>query len=125
METKRRARMNRRIAAQALGCALALAFETPTHAFRIKTDGELTLNYDNHELVSGLVKVGHDLDLRYRNFGFFGRVLYFYDAAIDRKDGLPAEAKKRLRGDFELYDAFVRGQWEPGGRRLDARAGNQ
>ena len=92
---------------------------------RSPNEDDGNLNYDRHDLVSGLVKVGHDLDLKYRNYGFFGRVLYFYDAAIDRKDGLPPEAKKRLRADFEVYDAFVRGQFDLGGRRLNARAGNQ
>jgi hypothetical protein len=92
---------------------------------RSPNEDDGNLNYDKGELVSGLVKVGHDLDLKYRNFGFFLRVLYFYDAAIDRKDGLPPEAKKRLRADFEVYDAFVRGQFDLGGRRLNARVGNQ
>ena len=87
-------------------------------------DGNLA--YDRRDLVSSLVKVGHELDLKYRNFGFFGRLFYFYDAAIDRKDGLPPEAKKRLRADIELYDAFVRGQFDvAGGRNLNVRIGNQ
>ena len=92
---------------------------------RSPNEDDGNLNYHKGELVSGLVKVGHDLDLKYRNFGFFARVLYFYDAAIDRKEELPPEAKKRLRGDFEIYDAFVRGQFDLGGRRLSARVGNQ
>jgi hypothetical protein len=93
---------------------------------RSPNEDDGNLNWDRNELVSGLVKVGHDLELRYRTYGFFGRVLYFYDWAIDRKDNLPPEAKKRLRGDFELYDAFAFGQWDvAGGRRLNARLGNQ
>ena len=92
---------------------------------RSPNEDDGNLNYGKGDLVSALVKVGHDLDVRYRNLGFFARVLYFYDAAIDRKDALPTEAKKRLRGDFELYDAFFRGQFDLGGRRLSARLGNQ
>ena len=92
---------------------------------RSPNEDDGNLNYAKGDLVSGLLKVGHDLDLKYRDFGFFARVLYFYDAAIDRKDGLPGEAKKRLRGDFELYDAFFRGQFDLGGRKLAARVGNQ
>ena len=92
---------------------------------RSPNEDDGNLNYDKGDLASALVKVGHDLDVRWRNLGFFARVFYFYDVAVDRKDGLPPEAKKRLRGDFELYDAFVRGQFDLGGRRLSARAGNQ
>ena len=92
---------------------------------RSPNEDDGNLQYGKGDLVSGLVKVGHDLDLKYRNWGLFARVLYFYDAAVDREDGLPPEARKRLRGDFELYDAFVRAQFAPGGRRLNARVGNQ
>lgn len=92
---------------------------------RSPNEDDGNLNYDKGDLVSALFKASHDLDLRYRNLGFFARVLYFYDAAIDRKDGLPAEAKKRLRSDFELYDAFVRGVFDLGGKKLAARIGNQ
>lgn len=92
---------------------------------RSPNEDDGNLNYDKGDLVSALAKVGHDLDLKYRNLGFFARVLYFYDAAIDNKDGLPPEAKKRLRADLELYDAFFRGQFDVGGRRLAARVGNQ
>ena len=86
-------------------------------------DGNLA--YDKGDVVSALVKVGHELDVKYGRFGFFGRLFYYYDAAIDRKDGLPPEARKRLRDDIELYDAFVSATFEPGGRKLAARAGNQ
>ena len=92
---------------------------------RSPNEDDGNLNYGKHDLVSALVKVGHDLELRYRNYGFFGRVLYFRDEAIERKDGLPDEARKRLGADIELYDAFFRGQFDVGGRKLNARVGNQ
>jgi hypothetical protein len=38
------------------------------------------LNYDRGDLFSGLTKVTSDLSLSFGDFGFFGRVLYFYDA---------------------------------------------
>lgn len=92
---------------------------------RSPNEDDGNLNYDKGDLASALLKVTHEVDLKYRRFGFFGRVLYFHDAAIDRKDGLPPEAKKRLRSDIELYDAFVKGQFDLGERRLSARIGNQ
>lgn len=37
------------------------------------------LNYDKHDLTSGLVKVFSDLELSYNDFGFFGRIYAFHD----------------------------------------------
>lgn len=37
------------------------------------------LNYDKHDLTSGLLKITSDLELSYGNFGFFGRVYAFHD----------------------------------------------
>ncbi len=83
------------------------------------------LNYGRGDNVSSLFKATHDLDLSYRNFGFFSRVLYFYDDAVTRKSNLPAETHKRLDNDAQLLDFFVRGQFDLGGRNLNARLGNQ
>ncbi len=41
-------------------------------------DGDL--NYGKYDLVQAVVKVTQDLTLNYKNFGIFGRWLYFYDA---------------------------------------------
>ncbi|MDF2760783.1 MAG: hypothetical protein K0S99_3418, partial [Thermomicrobiales bacterium] len=40
------------------------------------------LNFDKGDLTSLAANVTHELDVTWRNFGFFGRVFYFYDAAI-------------------------------------------
>ena len=40
-------------------------------------DGDL--NYDKGDLFEAPVKVTSDLDIKWRDFGFFGRLLYFYD----------------------------------------------
>ncbi len=37
------------------------------------------LNYDKHDVFSGVVKATQDLTLTWRDFGFFARWLYFYD----------------------------------------------
>ncbi|MFN7835709.1 MAG: DUF1302 domain-containing protein [Burkholderiaceae bacterium] len=92
---------------------------------RSVNDDDGNLNYGRGDLVSSLVKATHDLDLSYRNYGFFGRVLYFYDDAVARKDGLPPEAHQRLDSDIRLLDAYARGRWDLGGRALNARLGNQ
>ncbi|MDR3418801.1 MAG: DUF1302 family protein [Nevskia sp.] len=41
-------------------------------------DGDL--DYGKYDLVQAVVKVTQDITLNYKNFGFFGRWLYFYDA---------------------------------------------
>lgn len=92
---------------------------------RSPNEDDGNLNYDKNDLVSGLFKVTHDFDLKYRDFGLFLRGLYSYDAAINNKDGLPNEARKRLKDDAQLLDAYVRGRWDVGGKRLNARLGNQ
>ncbi|MGH8540066.1 MAG: DUF1302 family protein [Stenotrophobium sp.] len=37
------------------------------------------LNYNKHDLVSGVSKISQDLQLKFGNFGFFTKALYFYD----------------------------------------------
>jgi hypothetical protein len=83
------------------------------------------LNYDRGDLVSSAVKVTHDLEFDYRNFGGFLRASYFYDDAIWNKDALSRAARDEAGRDAEILDAFVRGRFEVGGRDLNLRAGRQ
>lgn len=88
------------------------------------------VNYDRGDLVSSLFKVTHDVDLNYKNFGAFARVLYFYDHAIQNKDFDPNLAdqrtiRNRLGHDYEIFDAYVRGSFNVAGRNLNVRAGKQ
>src|SRR5438128_7331142 len=54
---------------------------------RSPNEDDGNLYWDKGSAVSSLVKMVNELDLKYGNFGLFGRVLSFYDAAIDRKEG--------------------------------------
>lgn len=105
---------------------------------RSLNDDDGNLNYDSGDLVSSLFKVSQDLGLKYQNFGLFARALYFYDFAANNKSDCPAtsfpvscdrglvpEAKRRLRGDVQFLDAYVHGQFDVAGRRLNARLGKQ
>ncbi|MBA3506638.1 MAG: DUF1302 domain-containing protein [Betaproteobacteria bacterium] len=92
---------------------------------RSVNDDDGDLNYDRGDVFSTLFKVTHELDLKYRNFGFFTRLLYFYDHAVERKDELSSIAKSRIGSDFEFLDVFFRGQFDVGGRNLTVRAGRQ
>jgi len=40
-------------------------------------DGDL--NYNKHDLVSAVGKITQDLSLKYKDYGFFAKALYFYD----------------------------------------------
>lgn len=105
---------------------------------RSVNDDDGNVNYDAGDLVSSLLKVSHDLGVKYKNFGVFTRALYFFDSAIHDMDDCPAasfpvecarglvpEAKKRLGDDAQFLDAYVYGQFDVGGRKLNARLGNQ
>lgn len=82
------------------------------------------LNYDKG-LISNAIKVTHDLDVDYENFGAFVRGSYFYDFVNNDKAGLTKQAKDKVGKDIQLLDAYVRGSFELGGRPLDLRLGNQ
>ena len=86
-------------------------------------DGDL--NYDKNDGISGAVKVTHELELKYRNFGFFTRGIYFYDHVANNKDKLGPIARQRTVNDAKLLDAYVRGSFEIGERKLNVRVGNQ
>ena len=87
-------------------------------------DGDL--NYDRGDLVSGLVKVTHEFDVKYGNYGVFLRGYYFYDYAASRnKEELGPLADDRLINDVKLLDAYGRASFDLGGRTLNVRAGNQ
>lgn len=89
--------------------------------------------YDRGDVVSALFKMTNELELSYRNYGFFARSLLFYDTAIRSKattdaatrPGLTPEAKNRLKDDARLLDFYVSGQFDVAQRQLNARVGRQ
>jgi hypothetical protein len=87
------------------------------------------LNFDKGDLTSLSAKVTHELDLNWRNFGFFGRVFYFYDAAImdidPERTEFTSEAKDAAGRDLELLDAYATGDFMAASRPLSVRFGNQ
>lgn len=87
-------------------------------------------NYERGDLVSSLFKMSNDISLDYKNFGAFVRVLSFYDHAIQNKDFDPLRAdqrtiRNRLGHDYEIYDAYVRGNFAIGDRGLNVKLGQQ
>lgn len=92
------------------------------------------VSYKRGEQVSSLFKMTNDLDLNYRNFGAFVRVSSWYDSAIQSKsfdnkhpNGRVSERtiKDRLGHDYEILDAYVRGQFQIAGKSTNVRAGRQ
>lgn len=87
-------------------------------------------NYERGDLVSSLFKMTNDVSLDYKNFGAFLRVLSFYDHAIQNKDFDPNRSdqrtiRNRLGHDYEIYDAYVRGNFDVAGHGLGVRVGKQ
>lgn len=83
------------------------------------------LNYDQGDPFSSMLKATHELDLNYRNFGFFGRAFYFYDFSNAERAELGSHATERVGRDLKLLDAYVRGTFELGDKNLQIRLGNQ
>ncbi|MEO8104048.1 MAG: DUF1302 domain-containing protein [Betaproteobacteria bacterium] len=83
------------------------------------------LNYHNREIVSSLIKGTHELEIKYRNYGFFTRGSWYYDRAAADKDELGPKAHSRLRRDVVLLDAYAYGRFDFGGQKSAVRVGNQ
>ncbi|WP_082968740.1 DUF1302 domain-containing protein [Perlucidibaca aquatica] len=87
-------------------------------------------NYERGDLVSSLFKMSNDLELNYKNYGAFFRVASFYDHSIQNKDFDPLRSdqrtlRNRIGHDYEILDAYIRGSFNVGSRKLDVRAGKQ
>lgn len=76
-------------------------------------------------LISNVLKVTHDLDINYKNFGAFMRGTYLYDPHNNNKAGLSQAAKDRVGKDADLLDVYIRGSFDVKGKALDVRVGSQ
>jgi hypothetical protein len=83
------------------------------------------LNFDKHDPISSIIKVTHEFDLVYQNYGFFARGFYFYDHVGSEKDELGRKAKDLTGSEVELRDTYLRASYNPGGRALNLRLGSQ
>ncbi|MBT8071216.1 MAG: DUF1302 domain-containing protein [Gammaproteobacteria bacterium] len=83
-------------------------------------------NYpDGGDLISNTIKLTSELDLRYKNYGAFGRFTAFYDFQNAGKDFLSDEADKRIGKDVRLLDLYIWGENMVGERFLNWRVGRQ
>ncbi len=83
------------------------------------------LNYRNGETVSSLAKATHELEIKYRDWGYFMRGYYYYDHAANNKDELGPQAHDRMGSFSYLLDAYLYGRFDLGGHKSAVRVGNQ
>ncbi len=86
-------------------------------------DGDL--NFDSSKAFANIVKATVDTEVKWRNFGFFGRGSAYYDFDLNDSDKLGPVGRKRLGKDVVGLDGFVYGAFDLGGRNLNVRIGRQ
>lgn len=70
-----------------------------------RDDGNI--KYDKGDAFSNAFKVTSELEMTWRDWGFFSRASYFYDFENSGRDDFVKEAKEKVASDFRLYDAFL------------------
>jgi hypothetical protein len=110
------------------GCQTSLGFTN-------FDDGDL--NYDTWDVFANTYKATVDVELAWRNYGGFFRGSVFYDLATMATDTARTDlARESLYTSsafrsgvagmgYQLLDAYLYGNFEPAGRPLEIRAGNQ
>ena len=86
-------------------------------------DGDL--NYDKGKAFSNAVKATVDVEVKWKNFGFFGRGTAFYDFENADNNKLGPTAQDRVGKNVTGLDGFVSAAFEPWGKNLRLRAGRQ
>jgi hypothetical protein len=83
------------------------------------------LNFDKNKPFANLVRATSDLEVKWRNFGFFGRGTAFYDFGLHDSDKLGPTGRDMLGRNVVGLDGFVSAAFEPMGKNLRIRAGRQ
>ncbi len=76
------------------------------------------LNYDKNKAFANIAKATTDVELKFGNFGFFGRGIAFYDFENADNDKLGPTAKDRVGKNAKGLDGFVTAAFEPMGKNL-------
>lgn len=113
---------------------------------RSVNDDDGNFGFDSGDLVSGVAKATHDLELKHGNFGLFSRFSYFFDHTAseadrlgDRLNAAGLATRDRVLGQYELgdrgierleqegdlLDLFVFGRFNLGERQVAVRFGKQ
>ena len=83
------------------------------------------LNFESSKPFANILKATVDAEVKWRNFGFFGRGSAYYDFDLHDSDKLGPVGRKRLGKDVVGLDGFVYGAFDLGGRNLNVRLGRQ
>jgi hypothetical protein len=83
------------------------------------------LNFDKGKAFYNLARVLEEVEVKYRNFGFFGRGVAYYDFDLHDSNKLGPEGRRRLGQQVLGLDGFVYGAFEPAGHTTRLRAGRQ
>ncbi len=87
------------------------------------------LNYDSGDLFSNVVRFTSELELSYKNLGFFGRTTGLYDFEVEHGDtartDLSPEAKSKVGTRIRLLDLYGWYNFEIGESPGEIRVGNQ
>jgi hypothetical protein len=86
-------------------------------------DGDL--NFDKGKAFANILKATSDLELKWRNFGFFGRGTAYYDFDLHDSNKLGPTGRDRLGENVVGLDGFVFANFSPMGKTLRLRAGRQ
>jgi hypothetical protein len=86
-------------------------------------DGDL--NFEKNRPFANVIKATTDVEVKWRNFGVFGRGTAFYDFDLHDSNKLGPTGRDRLGKNVIGLDGFVYGSFEPMGKNLRVRAGRQ
>lgn len=70
-----------------------------------RDDGNI--KYEKGDAFSNAFKVTSELEMSWRDWGFFSRASYFYDFENSDRNDFAREAEEKVASDFRLYDAFL------------------
>ena len=82
-------------------------------------------NFDKGKAFANVFKATSDVEVKWHNFGFFGRGTAFWDVDLHDSDKLGPTGRDRLGKGITGLDGFVYGSFEPMGKNLRVRAGRQ
>jgi hypothetical protein len=107
-----------------IGGASPAAQEAALGRFSANSD-DGNLNFDDGDLIFNAARITSELQVDYKNYGFFVRGNYFYDFTLNDKDFLSDGAKDRAGSRARLLDAYAYADFEIGERLLSMRLGRQ
>ncbi|HUL97016.1 MAG TPA: DUF1302 domain-containing protein [Usitatibacter sp.] len=86
-------------------------------------DGDL--NFKKGNAFANVAKATMDVEVKWKNFGFFGRGIAYYDFGLHDSDKLGPTGQDRLGSGVQGLDGFVSAAFEPMGKNLNVRVGRQ